>query len=533
MNKGVMQKIYLGALLLVLALIGCTPSGPVYVVITSTPSPEAIEPSQEPLIIIEVPEQTPTPSATSVVPPSQPTPNPTRVMLQNANAGGREYVVQPGDTFNLIAERNGVSPNDLQALNNLANVDLLSVGQVLQLPELPDVSASDFKIIPDSLLVRGPGSSTFDIAAFVALQPGYIRVASDEVNEVRLSAAQIVERVSLEYSVHPKLLLALLEYRSGWLSDLNPLESLITRPLGAEDSIYGFSRTGLYRQLAWAADQLNAGYYGWKYGNLETLSFEDGTRLRFASSLNPGTIGLQHVLSLYNTYGLWQHQVSADGFYQTYFRLFGDPFTSGIDSVVPVGLEQPMLTLPFQPGEIWFYSGGHHGGWGTGSAWSAIDFAPPDDLSQVTSSCYLSQHWVTAVADGVISRTGEGLVILDLDGDYDESTGWSILYLHLDQEGRIAEGTPVSQGDRLGRPSCEGGVSNGTHVHIARRYNGEWIPADCSQCRPEVMQPSFVLGGWEVVGLAGQEYQGYLVRPGEERRTAEQGRLLPINLVSW
>ncbi len=26
--------------------------------------------------------------------------------------------------------------------------------------------------------------------------------------------------------------------------------------------------------------------------------------------------------------------------------------------------------------------------------------------------------------------------------------------------------------------SCEGGVSTGTHVHIARKYNGEWILAD-------------------------------------------------------
>jgi LasA protease len=122
--------------------------------------------------------------------------------------------------------------------------------------------------------------------------------------------------------------------------------------------------------------------------------------------------------------------------------------------------------------------------------------------------------------------------VLDLEGDGDESTGWSILYLHLAAEGRIAEGTHVNVGDRLGNPSCEGGFSNGTHLHIARRYNGEWIPSDCSACPPDQAKPAFTLGGWVVVGWVGQEYQGELWG-GQDRRLAEQGRLTPDNLVGW
>ncbi|MEN6524529.1 MAG: hypothetical protein ABFD14_12480, partial [Anaerolineaceae bacterium] len=63
--------------------------------------------------------------------------------------------------------------------------------------------------------------------------------------------------------------------------------------------------------------------------------------------------------------------------------------------------------------------------------------------------------------------------------------------------------THVNAGDRIGHPSCEGGVSNGTHVHMARKYNGEWIPAD--QSIP------FVLDGWVSQGT-GIEYNGYLVK---------------------
>jgi hypothetical protein len=36
----------------------------------------------------------------------------------------------------------------------------------------------------------------------------------------------------------------------------------------------------------------------------------------------------------------------------------------------------------------------------------------------------------------------------------------------------------LEAGDHIGHPSCEGGSSTGTHIHIARKYNGEWILAD-------------------------------------------------------
>jgi LasA protease len=61
-------------------------------------------------------------------------------------------------------------------------------------------------------------------------------------------------------------------------------------------------------------------------------------------------------------------------------------------------------------------------------------------------------------------------------------------------------------GERVGHASCEGGVSYATHVHLARRYNGEWIAADGSL--------PFNLEGWISEGT-GVEYDGYL-RKGED-----------------
>jgi hypothetical protein len=78
----------------------------------------------------------------------------------------------------------------------------------------------------------------------------------------------------------------------------------------------------------------------------------------------------------------------------------------------------------------------------------------------------------------------------------------------------------VKVGDRIGHPSCEGGVSNGTHVHFARRYNGVWISADGAL--------PFDLEGWISSG-DGVEYDGWLSRDGKTIEAWD--RRLPENQI--
>jgi LasA protease len=108
---------------------------------------------------------------------------------------------------------------------------------------------------------------------------------------------------------------------------------------------------------------------------------------------------------------------------------------------------------------------------------------------------------VTAVAAGLIVRSGPATVVLDLDSDGDEHTGWIVFYFHVAEVGRAAAGTRVAAGDPIGHPSCEGGTATGTHVHIARRYNGEWISAGGLL--------AFNLSNW-IVGYGDIPYQGTL-----------------------
>jgi murein DD-endopeptidase MepM/ murein hydrolase activator NlpD len=530
-----MRKLRL--LILILILAACSRSQPQVIVITATFLPQTPLPGAT-VEIVQAPGGV-TPTEVAVLPPlalspvpqviaNVPTPNPTRSITDSASA--REYVVQPGDTLSGIAFAYNTSIEALLQLNALLDPNVLEVGQTIILPAPPANQTSDFKILPDSRLVRAPGSAAFDIQAFVRQQPGYIRIATDEVDEQILSAAEIVRRVSLYFSVDARVLLALLEYRAGWLSSIQPSDDAQQYPLGVAEYPPGTTRTGLYRQLSWAANELNRGYYGWKIGSLTTVEFADGLRLLYAPTLNAGTVAMQRFFSLTDDYNAWLQNTSLSGFFSTYYAYFGDPFAGAVEPLVPPSLQQPVLTLPFRQGETWFYTGGPHGGWGVGSAWAAIDFAPPDDPQG--RGCYVAEAWTAAVAPGIIARSGDGAVILDLDGDGDESTGWTILYLHMASEGRVAEGTFVQTGDNIGHPSCEGGFSNATHMHIARRYNGEWIPAYCNDCSAENPRPQFVMSDWAVVGFRNQEYQGYITRGGE-RKDALQGRLSTDNHVSW
>ena len=412
-----------------------------------------------------------------------------------------KYVVQPGNTLGQIAELYSISVEQIVKANRLNNANVLDVGQTLEIPvATPEESGPSFKLIPNSELVYGPYAAFFNLTDFIKNQAGYLANYHEKIDDnKKLSGAEIIQLVSQNYSVNPRLLLALLEYQPQWVTKKNPEKSAQVYPIGWRDP----QREGLYRQLAWAANQLNQGYYLWRVNGVVTWVLRDGRVVPIDATINAGTAGVQNFFAQLNGYQEWEKIVSQDGFISVYQRLFGYPFDLAFEPILPPGLSQPVLQLPFEGGVSWAYTGGPHAGWDSGSAWAALDFAPDTEAL----GCVPSEEWIVAIGAGLVIRSGAGIVIQDLDdpngfpSDGLEQTGWMILYMHVANQDRIAAGTYLNPGDRIGHPSCEGGISSGTHLHLARRYNGEWIPAD--QDLP------FVMDGWVSVG-SGQEYEGYL-----------------------
>jgi hypothetical protein len=368
-----------------------------------------------------------------------------------------------------------------------------SESQEQVLPEGP-VVGPDFIIIPDYELVFSPTTVGFSTVDAVSFQDGYLAGYEELIDGERYSGAEIIERVSREYSIHPRLLLALLEMASGWVRR-DAGDGLADFPLYPTES----TDAVLFVQLSWAADTLNYGYYSRRVGGLPGMSTKDGVEIAISQSVNDATAAVQYFLGKLMGYHDWQFAAGPLGLYAQYLTLFGDPDGTMVEAMFPTDLAQPKMALPFNEGEGWFFTSGPHSAWGTGAAWAALDFAPDED----GYGCYESISWVTAAADGVISRVGDGIVVQDLDGDGEEGTGWTILYMHIADDGKVEDGDYLYEGDPIGHPSCAGGPATGTHLHIARRYNGEWIPAD--------QDIPFDLSGWISRG-DGLEYDGKLIK---------------------
>lgn len=425
--------------------------------------------------------------------PPTPTPDPERT-LPPLRTSTETYYVRANDTLRIIANRYGVTVDAIVELNLLANPDILSVGQALDIPAPePGKRAPDFKLIPDSELVYGPFNAKVDLPGFIQDMGGYLTTYTEEVEGEVLTGTEIVTMVARNYSVNPRLLLAILEHESGWLT--KPAEQ-ITRfeyPIIERDEW----RDGLFLQLAWTANTLNQAYYLWRVNGLAGYTTADGVLIPASPRINAGTAALHYMFAQIRTEEQWRITIQENGFIKTYEYFYGHPFDWSVEPLIPPGLAQPKLQLPFEPGVRWTFTGGPHGGWDSGSAWGSVDFAPPKEQF----GCIQNDEWVVAMADGLIVRSDHGAVYQDLDGDGHEETGWVLFYMHIEQRDRVPVGTYVKAGDPIGHASCEGGISTGTHVHIARRYNGEWIAVNSAI--------PFVIDGWTVID-DGYVYQGYL-----------------------
>ena len=150
------------------------------------------------------------------------------------------------------------------------------------------------RIIPDAVYVNGPDAASFNIAQFINQQGGWLYKYDAWAFSGTRTAAEIVEYVANNYSVSPKLLLALLEYQAGVFSNGSISDDIEAQIMGI-DSPY---RIGVYLQLARTADTLNDAYYRWREGDLIEFELADGSIVRpdplaKRSDSGPGSFSLR------------------------------------------------------------------------------------------------------------------------------------------------------------------------------------------------------------------------------------------------
>ena len=437
-----------------------------------------------------------TPSAVPVTPTvlllATQTPGVSPATVTSTPPPGANYQAQSGDTLTALALRFRAEAATLvQANPGLPQTQTIAPGAWLNLPT-DGIPADAFatRLLPDSQVIFTPAALGFDVQAFVQSQPGFLASYTEVLTDTQPPQAgwQIVADYARRYSINPRLLLALLELESHALSDPHPDPALLEHPLNANGPSM---LPGLSHQLGWVTNQLNYGFYGWQDGSLLRFATTEGGLLAGDGRLNPGSFAVARVLGLLHNRAGFAQLTGPEGFPALYLRLFGAALAGDDTPLLPGGLTQPELQLPFEPGRPWAFTSGPHPGYGSTLPWAALDFAPPADKP----GCVQSAEWDVAVHAGQVTYSDQGLVDLDIGG------GWTVVYLHVETRDRAPVGTVVAAGGRLGHPSCEGGEGTASHLHISRRYNGEWIAADGFA--------SFVLSGWTAHAGAGP-YKGTL-----------------------
>ncbi len=410
-----------------------------------------------------------------------------------------EYTAQNGDTLPALAARFNTSVDEILEANSFIPREATTMppGMPMKIPiYFMALWANPYKILPDHSFVNSPTAIGFNTTAYVEAQPGWLKNYRVYAGGAWRSGADMVDYVAINYSINPRLLLAILEYQGGALT-------LAEQPV--KKNILGFSRPywdSHYLQLVIAANTLNNGYYGWRMGTLLEFDETNNILIRPDPWQNAASVAIQYYFSQIFSGDKYTLATGPQGLIQTYRNLFGDPWSDPLE-LIPGSLQQPDLRLPFPSNQVWSHTGGPHTGWGTGAPLAAVDFAPPSDKS----GCFVpkEENFATAMANGLVVRSSPEGVALDLDKDGDERTGWVIFYLHLASNQRVPLGAELKTGDLIGYPSCEGGRATGSHVHIARKYNGEWIMADSPI--------PFNMSGW-IVHNGSREYLGTLTKGG-------------------
>jgi LasA protease len=277
---------------------------------------------------------TPTPQPLPTAGVSGVTPPPSAL---NQAEGAFYYTIQQGDTLAALGKRFGVQEDEIRAEIFLSPTGLLPIGLQVVIPDaLENILPYHDPILPDSEVIYGPTVGSFDAVYYATAADGFLASYSERVRGEMMTGPEIVQRVAIDSSTNPRLLLAFLEYRSGWVSG-HPVNAENNRfPIG-----YGATDSGLYNELMITARLLAQGFYGWRAGSFSTFNFYRGGQGRPSPGLNAGSIALMNLLAGLYTRADWEAQLSGAGSFLTFYEeMFGD-YWSRAAAAEPYLLHRP------------------------------------------------------------------------------------------------------------------------------------------------------------------------------------------------
>ncbi len=246
-----------------------------------------------------------------------------------------DYTARSGDTLPGLASHFNTTIREIQEANPIIPKDATTMpfGFPMKIPiYYQSLWGTPFQILPDSQFVYGPAQIGFDPVAYVRKQPGWFKEYTVYASGENRTGGEVVNLLAQNYSVSPRLILAIIEFQTGGLSNPTFPKDMDEYPLGYRD----YAHKGLYLQLSWAINYLNNGYYDWRYGKLKGFDLSDGRLERPDPWQNAGTVALQYYFARILDQVSYNRAVNNEGFSATYSKLFGNPWETNIDFIPAV-----------------------------------------------------------------------------------------------------------------------------------------------------------------------------------------------------
>src|SRR4030095_837892 len=154
-----------------------------------------------------------------------PVPAPTSERPKSARGALVHYLAQNGDTLSALAARFNTTVEEIREANPVIPLDATTMppGMPMKIPiyYLP-LWGTAYQSIPDHAFVNGPAQIGFSTSAFVAGTSGWLKYYRVYAGERMRTGAEAVDYIAQNYSISPQLLLALLEYQTGALTQPAP-----------------------------------------------------------------------------------------------------------------------------------------------------------------------------------------------------------------------------------------------------------------------------------------------------------------------
>ena len=322
-----MNRFYAILIILSLTLSACGPASVSIWGVAQTPTPDSLNPATpffDPFVFQDIPIIFPTSTTppqieteAAYTPTATTTPNgiPPKVELTTEttplpsfDTAPFLYYAQSGDMLSAVANRFGVEESEIISDADLTKTTLIDPGALLVIPNhITEEMTPNIQIMPDAEVIFSFTASDFDVSEYVQQSGGYLAKFKDYLGSTGwIDGDKAIERLAVENSINPRLLLGLLEFESRWVRG-QPIDTLhVDYPMGFDDYHY----KGMTVQMVWTINNMAIAYYGWRAGTLTHLVFPDGSTLRIDPRLNAGTVAVQYLFSRVHSRSQWEQIIN-------------------------------------------------------------------------------------------------------------------------------------------------------------------------------------------------------------------------------